>query len=84
MQFGYAAGIVSGVVAFLYAAFFFSTNHSWFIYEMINLNKLMVAGLGIVANIIIIGRLQKKWIRASGKKYAWKRKYWRRSPIPTV
>lgn len=33
VQFGYAAGIVSGLIAFLYSAFFFSTNHSWFKFE---------------------------------------------------
>lgn len=60
VSWGYAPGIISGIIAFLYSAFFFSTNHSWFVYEPINRNKLIVIGLGVVANIIIIGQLQKR------------------------
>lgn len=60
VSWGYIPRIVSGVIAFLYSAFFFSTNHSWFIYEPINRSKLTVIGFGIVANIILIGQLQKK------------------------
>ena len=58
VKYGYAAGIVSGLIAFLYTAFFFSTDHSFFLYTSLNLQKLIVAGLGIAANILLIGRLQ--------------------------
>lgn len=68
VRFGYAAGIVSGLIAFFYSAFFFSTNHSWFLYEPINRNKLLVIGLGILSNIIIIGQLQEKWIKTNQEK----------------
>lgn len=30
VQYGYGAGIVSGIITFLYSAFFFSADHSWF------------------------------------------------------
>lgn len=59
VRYGYAAGTVCGVIAFLYSAFFFSTDHSWIFYTPVNRNKLIVIALGIVANIFIIGHLQK-------------------------
>ena len=62
---GYAAGIVSGLIAFLYSAFFFSTDHSFFLYTSLNLKKLIVIGLGIAANILLIGRLQWQFERSS-------------------
>lgn len=43
VQFGYLAGTVSGVITFLYSAFFFSTAHSWIYYTPLNLNKLQQA-----------------------------------------
>lgn len=60
VQFGYLAGSICGAIAFLYSAFFFSTNHSWFSYTPINSAKLLVIGIGIVLNILIIGQLQRK------------------------
>ena len=65
---GYAAGIVSGLIAFLYSAFFFSTDHSFFLYTSLNLQKLIVIGLGIAANILLIGRLQRQGERSSMEK----------------
>ena len=65
---GYAAGIVSGLIAFLYSAFFFSTDHSFFLYTSLNLQKLIVIGLGIAVNILLIGRLQWQFERSSMEK----------------
>ena len=62
---GYAAGIVSGLIAFLYSAFFFSTDHSFFLYTSLNFQKFIVIGLGIAANILLIGRLQWQFERSS-------------------
>ena len=59
VQFGYFAGITSGVIAVLYSAFFFSTDHSWIFYTQINRDKLIVIVLGVISNIIIVGHLQK-------------------------
>ncbi len=59
VQFGYFAGIISGVIAVLYSAFFFSTDHSWIFYTPINRDKLIVIVLGVIANIIVVGHLQK-------------------------
>ena len=68
VKYGYAAGIVSGLIAFLYSAFFFSTDHSFFLYTSLNLQKLIVVGLGIAANILLIGRLQWQLKRSSMEK----------------
>ena len=65
---GYAAGIVSGFIAFLYSAFFFSTDHSFFLYTSLNFQKLIVIGVGIAANILLIGRLQWQFGRSSMEK----------------
>ena len=65
---GYAAGIVSGLIAFLYSAFFFSTDHSFFLYTSLNLQKLIVIGLGIAANILLIGHLQRQFDRSNMEK----------------
>ena len=53
------AGIISGVIAVLYSAFFFSIVHSWIFYTPINRDKLCVIVLGVIFNIIIVGNLQK-------------------------
>ena len=68
VKYGYAAGIVSGLIAFLYTAFFFSTDHSFFLYTSVNFQKLIVAGLGIAANILLIGRLQWQFEHANMEK----------------
>ena len=68
VKYGYAAGIVSGLIAFLYSAFFFSTDHSFFLYTSLNFQKLIVIGLGIAANILLIGRLQWQFGRSSMEK----------------
>ena len=65
---GYAAGIVSGLIAFLYSAFFFSTDHSFFLYTSLHLQKLIVVGLGIVANILLIGHMQRQFERSNMEK----------------
>ena len=68
VKYGYAAGIVSGLIAFLYSAFFFSTDHSFFLYTSLNLQKLIVIGLGIAANILLIGHLQRQFERSNMEK----------------
>ena len=60
VRYGYGAGIVSGIVAFLYSAFFFSTDQSWIYYTSVNYQKLVVITLGIIANILSIGHLKQK------------------------
>lgn len=65
---GYAAGIVSGLIAFLYSAFFFSTDHSFFLYTSMNFQKLIVIGVGIAANILLIGHLQWQFGRSNMEK----------------
>ena len=54
VQSGYLAGIISGVIAVLYSAFFFSTDHSWIFYTPINRDKLCVIVLGVISNDAIL------------------------------
>ena len=68
VKYGYEAGIVSGLIAFLYTAFFFSTDHSFFLYTSVNFQKLIVVGLGIAASILLIGRLQWQFEHANMEK----------------
>ena len=68
VKYGYAAGIVSGLIAFPYTAFFFSTDHSFFLYTSVNFQKLIVVGLGIAASILLIGRLQWQLKHSSMEK----------------
>ena len=68
VKYGYVAGIVSGLIAFLYTAFFFSTDHSFFLYTSLNFQKLIVVGLGIAASILLIGRLQWQFEHANMEK----------------
>ena len=68
VKYGYAAGIVSGLIAFLYSAFFFSVDHSFFLYTSLNLQKLIVISLGIAANILLIGHLQRQFDRSNMEK----------------
>lgn len=65
VQSGYLAGIISGVIAVLYSAFFFSTDHSWIFYTPINRDKLCVIVLGVISNIILVGNLQEANSRQS-------------------
>lgn len=60
VKFGYTAGIVSGVITFLYSAFYFSTEHSWVNYTALNLNKIVVVFIGVAVNILLIGHLQQR------------------------
>ena len=65
VQYGYEAGILCGVIAFLYSAFFFSTGHDCISYTPINQSKVLVITLGIIANIWLIGRLKTSSLTAA-------------------
>ena len=58
--YGYPAGIACGVVMVLYSMFFFSTDHSFFRYTAVNLEKMGAIVLGLVLNIGFIGHLQRQ------------------------
>ena len=68
VQFGYLAGSICGAIAFIYSAFFFSTNNDMLSYIPLNSAKLLVIGIGIILNIFIIGHLQHKWEQANKEK----------------
>ena len=65
VKFGYTAGIVSGIISFLYSAFFFSADQSWFVFEAEEREKMIVVGIGLIANIVVVGHLQKQMEKAN-------------------
>lgn len=65
VKFGYRAGIVSGIISFLYSAFFFSADQSLFVFEPEEKAKMIVVGIGLIANIVVVGHLQKQMEKAN-------------------
>lgn len=59
-QFGYPSGIAGGLVMAVYSMFFFSENHSFFIYTSQNLYKLTVIVLSVAAEVLLVGRLKAR------------------------
>ena len=58
--FGLIPGIFSGLEMILYSMFFFSTNHSFFVYNETNLYKLIVIIIGVVICVAFIGDLERR------------------------
>ena len=46
--YGFPAGITSGIIMIVYSMFFFSTDHSFFNYTSVNLQKLAVIVFGVI------------------------------------
>lgn len=65
--YGFPAGITSGIIMIIYSMFFFSTDHSFFSYTSINLQKLAVIIFGVVVDVVFIGRLKDRQMKAQGK-----------------
>ena len=59
--YGYPAGIACALVMIVYSMYFFSTDHSFFFYTPLNLQKMGVIVLGVVLNTFFIGRLRRKY-----------------------
>lgn len=57
--YGYGAGVVCGAVMVLYSMYFFSTDHSFFVYTPLNLQKMVIILIGVVLNVLFIGHLKK-------------------------
>ena len=60
VQFGYKAGILCGAIAFLYTMFYFSIDHSFWYFDDVNRDKVLVVAFGIVVNVSIVGRLKDR------------------------
>ncbi len=67
VKFGYGAGTAAGIIILLYSAFFFSINHSWIYFTSENQYKMMVVFLGVIANVSIVGQLQRANQKAAQK-----------------
>lgn len=56
---GYNAGICCGAIICLYSVFYFSVNHSMTSFTASDIHNIGVVTLGVIANIIVVGRLQR-------------------------
>lgn len=58
--YGYGAGITAGIIMFLYSMFFFSIDNSFIHYDALNLQKIIIVGVGTVLNVLFIGNLKQR------------------------
>ena len=58
--YGFGSGIISAVIMIIYSMYFFSTDHSFFSYTAVNLQKMSVILLGVVLTLIFVGNLNKR------------------------
>lgn len=65
--YGYRSGVTAGIIMFVYSMFFFSTDNSFIYYDWLNLQKIIIIGLGTVLNILFIGHLKKKQLETMNK-----------------
>ena len=64
---GVVPGAVSAVMMLLYSMFFFSTDHSFFQYSEINLQKIFVIIFGIIINFLVVAVLKRTRDKAEEK-----------------
>ena len=57
--YGYGAGLVCGAAMMAYSMYFFSTDHSFFVYTSLNAQKLASVLVSVALNVLFIGRLKK-------------------------
>ena len=62
--FGFPAGIACGLEMIIYSMFFFSTDYSFFVYNDVNLLKLVIIIIGVVLNVVFIGQLKRRQNRS--------------------
>ena len=56
--FGYLGGVIAGLAMILYSMFFFSIDHSFFHYNELNGQKLLVIVIGVMVCIVFIGQIK--------------------------
>ena len=67
VQFGYPAGIAAGAITFAYSVYFFSEDNGMMSFTPENQEKLLVASIGIIANIVIVGQAQLRSTASASK-----------------
>lgn len=65
--YGYGAGLTCAAVMVVYSMYFFSTDHSFFSFTTVNLQKMSVIVLGVLLNTLFIGNLKRKQTEANRK-----------------
>lgn len=63
-MFGTMAGVISATLIILYSMFFFSTDHSFFSYTAINLQKILTIVTSVIINTTIVATLRSRWKNA--------------------
>lgn len=62
--FGYNGGLLSAALMLLYSMYFFSTDHNFVSYTVMNLEKLIVILIGIVVVLLFVCELKRSSLRA--------------------
>lgn len=65
--YGYPAGIACALVMIVYSLYFFSIDHSFVSFTPIDLQKIGVIVLGVVLNVLFIGKLKRQQSEAARK-----------------
>ena len=66
-MFGRMAGVISATLIILYSMFFFSTDHSFFSYTAINLQKILTIVISVIINTTIVAALRYRWKTAQNE-----------------
>ena len=59
--FDYPAGIICAVQVILFAMYFYSEGHSFFSYEPVNLQRVIVTGCSVIVVTVFLGKLHQIW-----------------------
>lgn len=65
--YGWFSGLVCSVVMFVYSMYFFSTDHSFFVYSAVNIQKMMSIVVGVSLTNFFVGLLKFRQSLASAK-----------------
>ena len=66
-MFGRTAGVISASLIIIYSMYFFSTNHSFFSYTAINLQKILTIVISVIINTTIVAVLRYRWKTAQNE-----------------
>ncbi|MBP5308804.1 MAG: sensor domain-containing diguanylate cyclase [Clostridia bacterium] len=58
--YGFISGAAATVIVLLYSLFFFSTDHSFFVFTKINLDKVLVSAIGATVCLVFVGLLKRR------------------------
>ena len=59
--FDFPAGVICAVQVILFTMYFYSEDHSFFSYSAINLKRVIMTGLSVIAITVFLGKLHQIW-----------------------